>query len=72
MSGLEIRGQKLTNSEDRFPTDCHLHWGNIYLQKKNTYALKTLHVVALPFIYGVAYIIIFDQKRGEITVKINV
>ncbi len=36
--------------------------------KKTTYALKTPRVVALPFIYGVEYIIISNQKKGEIVI----
>ncbi len=45
---------------------------NVYISliKKNAYALKTPRVVALPFIYGVDYIIISNQygKKGRITV----
>ena len=35
----------------------------IIFAKKTTYALKKHRVVALPFIYGVEYIIISKQKR---------
>ena len=38
--------------------------GIIISEKKNTYALKTPHVVALPFIYGVKYIVISNQMNG--------
>ena len=34
-------------------------------KKKPTYALKTPRVVALPFIYGVKYIIISNQTKRE-------
>ncbi len=36
---------------------------NYILQKKTTYALKTPRVVALPFMYGVEYIIIPNQTE---------
>ena len=44
------------------------YWGfdiGFKMQKKNTYALKTPSVVALPFIYGVEYIIISNQKKRK-------
>ena len=40
-----------------------MHAMEFYTPQKNTYALKTPHTVALPFIYGVEYIIISNQKR---------
>ncbi len=33
-----------------------------YIVKKNTYALKTPRVVAIPFIYGVEYIMISNYS----------
>ncbi len=35
---------------------------DLEFKKKTTYALKTPRVVALPFIYGVEYIILTNQK----------
>ncbi len=49
------------------PRDAAVNQPNLWSvwNKKTTYALKTPRVVALPFIYGVEYIIIPNQKRGK-------
>ncbi len=43
-----------------------------YFLKKTTYAMKTPHVVAIPFMYSVKYVIIYNQKRATMTVILSV